>query len=158
MGRPTDYTEELGAEICARIANGDSVRTICKADDMPASSSIFLWLSQHSEFSENYEKARQERAEGIYEETLEISDDGTNDWMERRSESEKGAGVLTGWVLNGEHVQRSRLRVDTRKWFLARMNPKKYGEKITQEQTGPDGGAIVTEVRVTIVDPKVTEK
>ncbi len=154
LGRPTDYTPELGAEICARISDGDSVRTICKSDDMPAASTIFLWLAAHKDFSEQYTKATGERGEAIYEDTLEIADDARNDWMERQSTSEKGVGVNNGWVLNGEHVQRSRLRVETRKWFLSKLNPKKYGEKITQEQTGADGGPIVHEIRRRIVDPK----
>lgn len=87
------------------------------------------------------------------EESLEIADDGRNDWMERQSQSEKGLGVNNGWVLNGEHVQRSRLRVDTRKWFAARLHPKKYGDKVTQEISGPGGGPVVTE---TVLRPQIS--
>lgn len=154
-GRPSDYTAEIAALICGRMADGESIRTICKADDMPASSTIYLWLQQHKEFSEKYDAAARERGWALAEESLEIADNGTNDWMERRSESEKGAGVNTGWVLNGEHVQRSRLRVDTRKWFAARLNPK-LSERIVNEHSGPDGGPIetVTEIKRTIIDPR----
>lgn len=122
---------------------------------MPAASSVFRWLAENTEFSEQYEAAAASRAHALAEEALEIADDGTNDWMERRSEAEKGAGVNTGWVLNGEHVQRSRLRVDTRKWFASKLAPKKYGDKIVQEHSGPDGGEIktVSRVEVTIIDP-----
>jgi len=156
MGRPSDYTAEIAATICDRLAHGESLRTICKGDDMPATSTVCLWLSKHKEFSEQYAHAREAQADYLAEEIIEISDDGTNDWMARRSEAEKGAGVETGWVLNGEHVQRSRLRVDARKWYASKLAPKKYGEKIVQEHSGPNGGAIetVTEIRRTIVDPK----
>lgn len=155
MGRPSDYSEEVVAIFCGRMADGESVKTICKSDDMPASSTIYLWLQQHKDFLEKYEKAALERGWALAEESIEIADNGTNDWMERQSTSEKGAGVNTGWVLNGEHVQRSRLRVDTRKWFAARLNPKRLGDKVVNEHSGPDGGAIqtVTEIRRTIVDP-----
>lgn len=155
-GRPTDYTSELAFLICERIGNGESVRKVCTADDMPSPRSVYRWLAEHEEFRQQYEKSTQERAEHLAEEAIEIADDGRNDWMERKSEAEKGAGWAAGWVANGEHVQRSRLRVDTRKWFVSKLAPKKYGEKITQEQTGPDGGPIqtVTSVVVTIVDPK----
>lgn len=71
------------------------------------------------------------------DETLEICDDGSNDWLERQGEDEKRT-----YVLNGEHVQRSRLRVDTRKWLLSKALPKIYGDKITTEHSGPDGGPI----------------
>ena len=43
------------------------------------------------------------------------------------------AGKESGYQLNGEHVQRSKLRVDTRKWYLSKILPKKYGDKINVE-------------------------
>lgn len=113
---------------------------------MPAASTVFGWLAGSNEklrpFMEQYARAREMQADCLVDEILEISDDGTNDWMERRSEDEKGAGVGTGWILNGEHVQRSRLRVDSRKWFASKVFPKKYGDKIQAEVTGKDGGPI----------------
>jgi hypothetical protein len=123
---------------------------------MPDKSNVFRWLANNEEFRDQYNIARVVQADYYSEEIIEICDDGTNDWMARRSESEKGAGVNTGWVLNGEHVQRSRLRVDTRKWVAARLNPKKYGDRLTNEHSGPDGGPIetVTEIKRTIVDPR----
>ncbi len=152
-GRPSDYSPELAAVICGRMAEGASIKTICAAEDMPASSTIYLWLQQHSDFSDKYKDAARERGWALAEESLEIADNATNDWMERQSTSEKGAGVNTGWVLNGEHVQRSRLRVDTRKWFAARLNPK-LADKVVNEHSGPEGGAIRHVVERTIVDPK----
>ena len=81
--------------------------------------------------------AREMQADYIFEEILEIADDGRNDWMERQQED--GGAVM---VLNKEHVNRSRLRIDARKWVLARMNAKQYGERSLTELAGPDGGAI----------------
>lgn len=138
MARPKGdkYTPQMGAVICGRLADGESLRSVCRDKSMPASSTVFLWLAAHKDFSEQYAIACVERADAIFEESLEIADDGRNDWMIRQSEAEKGGGVNTGWVLNGEHVQRSRLRVDTRKWFVSKLNPKKYGEKVNQEHSG----------------------
>lgn len=87
---------------------------------------------ENEAFRDNYAIARGERATAIFEETLEIADDGRNDWMEKLSAS----GEAVGWAQNGEAVNRSRLRVDTRKWFLSRMDPKKYGEKQSVEHSG----------------------
>jgi hypothetical protein len=84
-----------------------------------------------------YTAAREAQADYIAEELLEIADNATNDWMERRREN----GSIT-MVLNGEHVQRSRLRIDTRKFLLAELQPKKYADHVTTAVTGPDGGAI----------------
>jgi len=155
LGRPSDYTPELAAAICSRIADGESLRTICSADGMPDKSTVFRWLASNEDFRDQYARAREAQADFYAEEIIEISDDGTNDWMERRSESEKGAGVNTGWVLNGEHVQRSRLRVDARKWYASKVAPKKYGDKFINEHSGVDGGPVevVTEIVRKIVRP-----
>lgn len=137
-GRPSTYSEEIAAKICSLIADGQSLRSICKADNMPASSTVFLWLASHKDFSEQYARARDAQAEALAEEILEISDDGTNDWMERKGED----GESLGWQLNGEHVQRSRLRVDARKWLASKLAPKKYGERLDVEH----GGNVIVEI------------
>lgn len=131
-GRPTDYTPELAAEICARIADGRSVREIARSDDMPAMSSIFLWLSKYQEFSEQYAQACDARVFYMAEELLDIADDGTNDWMERKGSD----GESVGYTVNGEAIQRSKLRADTRKWLMSKMQPKKYGEKMSVVHDG----------------------
>jgi hypothetical protein len=146
-GRPTDYTVELAAEICGRLAVGESMRTVCKDPDMPAPSTVFLWLSKREEFSEQYVLAKAQSAEAIAEEMFDIADDGSNDWMEVHFKDGS-----EGWKLNGESVQRSRLRVDTRKWYLSKIKPKKYGEKVSQEISGPGGGPI--ETKTAVVDAK----
>lgn len=127
IGRPSDYTPELATNICIRIADGESLRTLVKDDDMPAASTICRWLLDETkkEFWEQYEKARNIQAELMFEELLEIADDGTNDWMEREM---KDGGSYT--VLNSEAIGRSRLRVDTRKWYLSKIVPKKYGDTL----------------------------
>ena len=107
-GRPTDYTVELGTEICARIASGESVRSIVKDNAFPSSSTIFRWLLDEDKkgFWEQYEKARNIQAEQLFEELLEIADNEEKD------------------------VMRNRLQIDTRKWYLSKVLPKKFGEKL----------------------------
>ena len=126
IGRPTTYTQELADEICAQLAEGKSMRTVCLADGMPAMSTVFKWLREHPLFSEQYTKAKAEAADAMVEEMTDIADDGRNDWMEVHDKD----GNAIGWKVNGEHVQRSRLRVETRKWIAAKLKPKKYGDKI----------------------------
>jgi len=140
-GRPSLYTEEIANEICERLAAGQSLNEICRDDHMPAESTVRNWAvdDKHSFFAK-YARAREVQADFHADELLAISDDGSNDWMARQ-----GKDDAPGYVLNGEHVQRSRLRVDTRKWLMARMAPRKYGERTTTELTGKDGGAIQTE-------------
>lgn len=125
-GRPSTYSVELTDVICKRLSEGESLRQICKDKNMPVQSTVYLWLLDENkkEFSEKYAAARNSQAEVLFDEILEIADDGTNDYMARELDS----GTIE--VLNSEHIQRSRLRVDTRKWYLSKVLPKKYGEKI----------------------------
>ena len=117
---------------------------------MPDRETVFRWAHgsdpTFADFRGQYARARECQAHTWAEEIIDISDDATNDWMERRSEAEKGAGVNTGWVLNGEHVQRSRLRTDNRKWIVSKMLPKVYGDKLTTELTGANGGPVKLQV------------
>lgn len=124
MARPTKYSQETADVICERLASGESMRTISKAEGMPAMSTMFLWLREHKEFSEQYAKAKEEGVDALVEELLDIADDGSNDWMEINDEDNPG------YKFNGEHYQRSRLRIDTRKWIASKLKAKKYGDKL----------------------------
>ena len=128
----SSYTEEIADGLCERIAEGESVNSICRSSDTdtPSKSTFFKWLTDQPTFSDKYTRAKELGAEAIAEDMFEIADDGTNDWMERVDREGTGTGTYT---LNGEHVQRSKLRVDTRKWYLSKILPKKYGDKINVE-------------------------
>ena len=139
VGRPTLYTPELAAQICEQLSLGLSLRSVCRRDDMPCIATVFLWFQKHTEFSEQYDKAKEQSAEAHAEDMLDIADDGTNDWMDRNDPENPG------YKFNGEHVQRSRLRVDTRKWIASKLKPKKYGDNSRTEHTGEGGGPILLE-------------
>lgn len=133
VGRPSDFTPEVAGAICELLSEGSSLRSICDADDMPSMSTVFRWLAASEEFREQYARARELQADTLFDEILEIADDARNDWMERRGEED------AGWVANGEHIQRSRLRLDARKWMAGKLRPKKYGDKVDHEHTGNVG-------------------
>ena len=131
-GRPTVYSLEVADLILGKIAEGMSVREICKADDMPARSTVMLWIAQDREgFSDRYARACEARAHYWADEILDIADDGHNDWIERLDAD----GEVIGWRENGEAVSRSRLRVDSRKWLLSKMLPK-YSDRHEIKHTG----------------------
>ena len=138
-GRPSIYSQEITTAICARIAEGVSLRKICEMDGMPAKPTVFNWLARYPEFVDQYTRAKQQGAEVMAEELLEIADDGTNDWIEKLDKD----GNPIGEMLNHEHVQRSKLRIDTRKWLLAKLQPKKYGEKIDLNHGGQEGNPVL---------------
>jgi hypothetical protein len=143
-GRPTDFTEEIAELICERLASGESLRAICRDADMPNIRAVMRWLSKNPEFRQQYALAREVQAEFHLDEIVEIADDGTNDYMAIRDSE----GEITGWRENGEYIQRSRLRVDARKWAASKLAPKKYGDKQVHEHGGPDGGPITLEALI----------
>ena len=125
IGRPTRYTNQLADEICAQLAEGLSLRKVCERTTMPGRTTVFSWLRKKPDFRNQYEYAKEESADALFEELLDIADDGKNDWMQKRSNN----GDCIGWQVNGENIQRSRLRVDARKWMMSKMKPKKYGDR-----------------------------
>lgn len=140
VGRPSKYTNKLADKICQMIAQGQSVRSICSKKDMISMQTFFRWLRENDKFCEQYARACEERSYMHAEEILEIADDATNDYMEQHDESDE----LTGYKLNGENIQRSRLRIDTRKWLMSKLNPKVYGDKLDMTTNGNDIGVTLS--------------
>ena len=137
MGRPSTFTEELSLTICERIADGQSLRSICRCLDMPAQSTVFKWLSENSKFSEQYAHAREAQADTLADELIDISDDSSRDTYKDSDGIER---------VDHDHINRSRLRVDTRKWIASKLKPKKYGEKIDAQVAGNLTLTVVTGV------------
>ena len=122
-GRPSLYTDALAAKICARLAEGETLRAICRDGVMPDKATVLRWLAdkKKADFREQYVYAREMQADALFDEALEIADDASGDWTEDKDGKK---------VLDHENIQRSRLRVDTRKWAAGKMAPKKYGDKL----------------------------
>lgn len=134
-GRPTIYSEELAQVICESLMVGMSLRKICELDGMPAISTVMQWLASGKDgFMEQYAHARQVQAEYLLDELIDIADDSADDYEIVNGEER----------LNQEHIQRAKLRIDTRKWNIEKLAPKKYGAKQQLEHTGSNGGAIET--------------
>lgn len=127
-----DWAEDWKLQFIDRIGDDKrSMRSVASDKDMPAYNTIVAEFESDQGFLMQYTRAKERRAEGIFEEILDIADDGTNDWTERRRED----GSVDE-VLNHEHIQRSRVRIDARKWMLGKMQPKKYGDKIGLDVDG----------------------
>jgi hypothetical protein len=134
IGRPTLYNEALALEICTRLADGESLRKICNDEHMPHRHTVLNWaMDTKHPFFDQYARARDIQADTYADEIVDIADDGTLDWVEMHTR--QGAKI----VGDHEHIQRSRLRVDSRKWIASKLKPKRYGDKITTEHTGADG-------------------
>lgn len=138
MARPKMemQTKEQGFEIvCQMIEKGLSLNTILNSPDKPISRTVFYeLLNLDAKFNERYARAREIFADSVFEEILDIADNSNADL-------ELVDGKI---VINGEAVQRSRLKIDARKWMLSKLNPKKYGDKL--EVDGKFSGNIVLQV------------
>jgi len=123
---------ELMDEIIMRISNGEPLRQICRDDHMPSWVAVYDWLEADKEFSLRFTRARDIGEDAIAQECFDIADNATNDWMES---SGKDGGAA--YKLNGEHIQRSKLRIETRLKLLSKWNPRKWGDKV--DLTSTDG-------------------
>ena len=106
-GRPSIYTQEIADLICNGISEGKSLRSLCVAEDMPSEATVRRWvIDDHEGFSTQYTRARDIGLDCVADEVFEIADNAT-----------------------GDH-QRDRLRFDARRWYLSKLAPKRYGDKI----------------------------
>ena len=134
-GRPSIYTQEIADTICKALAEGKSLRSICREEGMPTEATVRMWAADDREgFYSQYTRARDIGLDCVAEEVFEIADHGS------------------------DH-QRDRLKFDARRWYLSKLAPKRYGDKITQEHTGADGGPIQSQATIKVTDapPEVLE-
>lgn len=137
LGRKTTYTEEMGKRICDRVANGESLIAICKDKDFPPRETVLNWLNLHDNFHSMMRKAREEQGDYVHEEMNEIE-----------------RGLLEGQI----DPQVARVVMQSKQWRAARLAPKRYSEKVINEHTGADGGAIQMQAQVLDVSGMTPEE
>ena len=117
MGRPSDYSVEIVTTICSRLAEGEPLVRMCREENMPSTATVYRWLIAHQEFRDMYARAREDQADTLADQIIDIADESSGD---RASDGS----------VNSENVQRSRLRVEARKWIAAKLKPRKYGDRL----------------------------
>jgi len=141
-GRPPRDWTELRKNLCKLISTSNKSLNTCLAELKTTLgytadiTTVFDWIHDDPEFAKQYARAKEEQADFLIEEMLEIADDSSEDdiFIEKNDESGKSAKR----VCNNEFVQRSRLRVDTRKWLASKLKPKRYGDRLDlSTDTGP---------------------
>lgn len=128
MGRPSSYSEEIAEQICERLMEGRSLRSICDDDDMPDRTTVIRWQVARPEFAAKCARARELQAD--------LMDDMILDTAAR---------------CTVETAQADRVKISAYQWRASKLAPKKYGDKVQQEVSGPDGGPIPTKVMVNFV-------
>lgn len=144
MGRPSTYTPEIAAHILKELAKGRTLRAICKEDEgMPADSTVRQWALDNAggEFAAQYAQARDLGLDAMADELMEVAD--------TPKEGEKRRESLTDIeVTKGDMLEHRRLQVDTRKWYLSKLAPKRYGDRVQHEHSGS------VEIATTITDAR----
>ena len=130
-GRPTKYSGKIADKICAEIAIGRSLRSICEDDDMPDLTTVYEWLRVQDGFSQQYAVATDERTETQQEMLIEMGDKA----IEHAEEADPKAANAV--------VSAYKLKADNLKWSMSKMKPKKYGDKLDLTS---DGKALPTPI------------
>jgi len=113
------FSQQIFDEICVRIAEGESLRKICKDEKMPSLVAVWKWLNNSEELVKQYTRAREEQAETLVDEMIDIADYKRDDTYLDENGNE---------IINQEVIARSRLRVEARKWVASKLKPKKFGD------------------------------
>lgn len=118
---------DIITKVCERISKGEALRNILNDKGMPSYSTFYIWIEADKEKSKQYVRACEERQDFLFEQMLDIADDQEGDVYTDKEGREQ---------VNHNVIQRSRLRIDTRKWALSKLNPKKYGDKVDYTSGG----------------------
>lgn len=136
VGRPTLFDANMASEICGRIAAGESLASICRDPTMPGQVAVYRWIATNEGFKKMYEQAREEQAETLADELKDIVDAQPAMVVDERGT----ARVDAGWV------SWQKLRLDGRKWIAAKLQPRKYGDRVTNNHEGGVSLQVVTGV------------
>jgi hypothetical protein len=142
IGAPSTYTEEMADRICEWIAQGKSLRSFCLLEDTPDHSTVYDWMEANPVFYQKYARAKHKGIDVMAEQTVDVS------------------SVLSR---PPEQIQAARLAFDARKWYLSKVAPKVWGDKVEvhQEISGPGGGPIEFRVQALIgliEDPAIADR
>jgi len=136
VGAPTTYNNHIATVICIRIAEGESLNRILKEQGMPAQSSVYEWLLRHPEFAEKYTRAREEQADTLADEIIDIADESPETVEVRDKE-----GNVLDIKIDSGYVSYQKQRIEARKWTAMKLKPRKYGDRVALE--GVEGGASI---------------
>ena len=118
------YDPVIGEEVCSRLTEGTPLAEICSSEGMPALRTVYRWLAMDRSFWQHYARAREAQMEQWSEEIVTIADDRSGDMVERI-----GRDGQPEMVPDHENVQRSKLRIDTRKWVMSKMS-KRFADRV----------------------------
>lgn len=124
-GRKSEFTQDIANKICKLLAGGDSLRAICRQEDMPHITTVYDWMFKFPSFAEQYTRAREEQADTLADEIIAIADEDPT-LQEFRDKD----GNLVDIKVDSGYVAYQKQRIEARKWTAMKLKPKKYGDKV----------------------------
>lgn len=145
VGRPSSFSQEVADYICTELGKGKSLRKILVEDGMPSYQTIYHWMAAQPQFLEQYTRAREEQAETLADEIVDIADETPemNPIIDRN-------GELIRIEMHSAYLQWQKQRIEARKWTAAKLRPKKYGDRVTM--AGDAENPIKVEADLTVFD------
>lgn len=123
LGRPTDYNTAIAELLCERLSTGKiGLERICSEEGMPGASTVWRWIAKHADFREMYALARGYQSEVMYDDLLTIPN------MPLTHNGEANGIPLEGAAAMAE-ISRRKLVCDNLKFILAKLQPKRFGER-----------------------------
>lgn len=134
------------AIVCERIASSSrSIATILaepyEGNRLPDYTAIMDWLREDADIAHQYACAKEAQADWMAEEMIEIADVsrvGKKTTIKSNGDTEE---------VTSDMVDRARLQVETRKWLMGKLRPKKYGDtsklQVGGDPNGPPIGVAV---------------
>lgn len=124
-GRPSSYTPEKAAAICARLAAGEPLVRICRDESLPDVVTVYRWIAAYEDFRNMYARAREDQADTLADEIADIADENPQTVQVYGRE-----GDLLEIKIDTAFEAWRKTRIDARKWAAAKLKPRKYGEKL----------------------------
>lgn len=129
------FTQDVADKICRRLADGETLTSICRDERMPTRRTVTTWRHRNEEFAVAYDEAVLAGCHVLLDQTLEIADDARNDFMV----SQKGDATI-----DQENIQRSKLRIWARHELVKKKRPDVFSDKVAMQHSGA-----VTNVQMT---------
>ena len=131
MARPSEYDPEIASSICTKVSTETtSLRAICDSDEaFPNVNTFYRWMLSHAELRELYARAKTEQLDILADEIQQIADEPQPGEVVTLKGDEREVKIA-------DMLEHRKLRIDSRKWLLSKLAPKKYCDKVQQEISG----------------------
>ena len=127
----TEWLPVIDQILAAIATTPKSLESICKElESAPTARTVYTWLTQDDDFLQRYARAKEQQLQVLADQMVELSDqDRICEKVTIKADGSREVVIL-------DQVERTKLQIETRKWLLAKLNPKKYGDKQQVEHSG----------------------